>query len=197
MDGRRLRGVRFALRQRRLFMVVVSVLGVLFLVCAAVLLKGVIVDNEVLSLIGVALLGTLGVVFVWVPVRHLLTGRGNPRSITIAEDGVVIAMIGGTALLTWERIEDIAPRTHLAGSTTVEGIGFTVTPEEIPAGASNWRKSMAGLRAKNPPFVGHRELRHDPGVVLTALRFYWRNPEARDELDTDAAPRRIVTLPPI
>ncbi len=186
-------GVQFPVRLPRAAVVAWSFFAVIFTVLAIGLAAMAFAKREFSSLIGTLVLGGFATVFILAVVSYLRRDRTNPPSVTIAESGIVV--VGNAArFIGWDAVAGIKAevQTLMSGWWSIRQNAITIEVQ----GAGNPKRGRLRLFANVVVGNDNEAVRNvlmdsDPVVTYHALRYYWRNPDAREELGSEAAVERV------
>ncbi|WP_157987569.1 hypothetical protein [Jiangella endophytica] len=203
LDGDRQTGVRIPVRPTSpLVSLALAVLGLALVALGVAALVVAAVRGEWSSVVGFVVLLVVGSVLALGGIVGLIASRRR-LGLDLTPSHLVVGLGGEPVELTWEQVERI-------GTTSIRyGIGLaprpvqnwltvvTREPVNVAARISGRRTAALGRLTATAPAntaaaIPAERLGADPVLAYHALRYYQENADARPELGTGAAVRRIA-----
>jgi hypothetical protein len=162
-----------------------NVVGLIFMAfaCAAFMVLVPDLELRLAGLLGTSVFGLNALRLVWRP--------GVPSYVTLIEEGVAARLGPSTWFVPWTAIANIGPLEIRMRSAREQYVGVAVTDRAMVQTGRTARFFMRLNRwlAADLSYTT-RGLEVDPALLLASMLFYWRHPEARNELSTQAAVER-------
>ncbi|SED84362.1 hypothetical protein [Jiangella alba] len=215
LDGRRQTGVRFpVLPTSPLVSLALAVLGLAILGLGVAALVIAVADGDWSAVVGFVVLLLVGSVLALGGIVGLIASRRR-LGLDLTPSHLVVGLGGDPVELTWEQVDRIgttsirygfglAPVQNWLTVVTREPVHVATGPPGRRAGSAGRRVGPSGRRAaalgrltatapaNTAAAIPAQRLGADPVLVYHALRYYLEHADARPELGTGAALRRLA-----